>query len=178
MNTPHGTDTVRYLPVVGFPGYLVGSDGSVWSCREYNPGHPARWRLLRPRPNREGYPRVSLCRDRKVYDRRVSRLVLEAFTGPCPPGQECRHVLDPDPMNCCLENLCWGTPLENARDRMRHGRQVHGQGHGMSRLSEEDIQNIRAKLLAGQSQRSIARQHGISQPHVSDIKRGKRWNRQ
>lgn len=48
------------------------------------------------------------------------RLVLEAFIGPCPEGMECRH-LDGDAGNNRLENLAWGTPIENGEDKVRHG---------------------------------------------------------
>lgn len=48
------------------------------------------------------------------------QLVLLAFVGPCPEGQECRH-LDGNCQNNRLDNLKWGTRSENARDRVRHG---------------------------------------------------------
>lgn len=52
--------------------------------------------------------------------KRIHRLVLEAFVGPCPKGQESRH-LDSDRQNNCLDNLCWGTRSENAQDRLKTG---------------------------------------------------------
>lgn len=51
---------------------------------------------------------------------RLHRLVLLAFIGPCPKGQECRH-LDGNRQNNRLNNLKWGTRSENAQDRLRHG---------------------------------------------------------
>jgi hypothetical protein len=51
----------------------------------------------------------------------VHRLVLEAFVGPCPIGMQCRHFPDPNPANCNLKNLQWGTPMENTEDKRVHG---------------------------------------------------------
>ncbi len=34
-------ETTRYESIKGFPGYRIGSDGSVWSAWAYN-GHQAR----------------------------------------------------------------------------------------------------------------------------------------
>lgn len=51
----------------------------------------------------------------------VHSMVLEAFIGLCPDGQECRH-LDGNQKNNWLENLSWGSAKENADDRSRHGR--------------------------------------------------------
>ena len=48
------------------------------------------------------------------------RLVMFAFVGPCPPGQEVRH-LDGDKLNPSLDNLVYGTRSENMRDMVRHG---------------------------------------------------------
>lgn len=50
----------------------------------------------------------------------MHELVLTAHVGPCPPGMECRH-LDGDEKNNALSNLVWGTPPEQALDRVRHG---------------------------------------------------------
>src|SRR5690348_3217345 len=43
----------------------------------------------------------------------VQRIVLETFIGPCPPGKEACHFPDRNPANNRLNNLMWGTRLEN-----------------------------------------------------------------
>jgi len=61
-------------------------------------------------------------------------LVATAFHGPCPDGQQCRH-LNGDPADNRSDNLKWGTPSEQAHDKVRHGthhqaRKTHcPQGH-------------------------------------------------
>jgi hypothetical protein len=70
--------------------------------------------------NEWGHQSVSLSRDGKVKQLLVHRLVKETFTGPCPPGQEVRH-LDGNPRNNRLDNLVYGTPSENIFDSVGHG---------------------------------------------------------
>jgi hypothetical protein len=51
---------------------------------------------------------------RRTYQ--VHRLVMLAFTGPCPEGMQVRH-LNGIPDDNRLENLIYGTPAENMHDR-------------------------------------------------------------
>lgn len=111
----HPSRRMRYRLVAEDPGYRVGTDGSVWSRIEFRRGPVVRygdWKRLKPTPNRDGYLFVKI----RGRNRRVHRLVLEAFVGPCPPGMECRH-LDDDPRNNRLDNLAWGDPRG---ERRRH----------------------------------------------------------
>ena len=64
---------------------------------------------------------VSLCRESRVRDFRVHRLVLEAYVGPCPKGLEGCHF-DDNKTNNHLSNLEWDTPSTNAFDAVRNGR--------------------------------------------------------
>lgn len=74
-------------------------------------------RVLKPDTS-TGYARVRV--DGERY--RVHGLVLESFVGDRPDGEECRHW-DDDPQNNRLNNLFWGTRLENMADRRRNNRQ-------------------------------------------------------
>ncbi|MFL6113118.1 MAG: hypothetical protein ACJ786_17430, partial [Catenulispora sp.] len=48
--------------VVGFPGYLVGSDGSVWSLWvRGSPYMGGKARRMRTKPQASGYVMVGLC---------------------------------------------------------------------------------------------------------------------
>lgn len=68
-----------------------------------------------------GYGYVNLTRNARQTSRHVHRLVMDAFVGPLPSGLHTRH-LNGDPTDSRLVNLAYGTPLENARDAVRHGR--------------------------------------------------------
>ncbi len=120
----------RWLPIEGELGYEVSDYGQV---RSYvKPGGSARCgfydkpKLLKTRRAAVGgsrlhgtvyYQQVSLRTRRNAQ---VHRVVLETFQGPCPDGMVCRH-LDGNPHNNRLDNLAWGTMLENSQDRFRHG---------------------------------------------------------
>lgn len=75
---------VEYRDVPGFPGYRVGSDGSLWSkLLGSNRGFSDTWRRLKP-GNSKGYHLHLLYNNGKRVTRFVHRLVLEAFVGPRP----------------------------------------------------------------------------------------------
>lgn len=69
----------------------------------------------------QGYDVVSLNRPGEQVTRTVHSLVLEAFLG-FGDGLEARH-LDGNRANNMVDNLRWGTSLENARDRTGADRQ-------------------------------------------------------
>jgi hypothetical protein len=96
---------VEYRDIPGFPGYRVGSDGSIWSnCGTGLNRGTVPWAQKKLHADGGGYPKASFCVGGKSFRRRVHRAVLEAFVGPAPPGAVCRH-LDGNPVNNRLENL-------------------------------------------------------------------------
>lgn len=80
--------------------------------------------VRKPFAQKSGHLRVKLTKDGSSKTAAVHRLVLEAFVGPCPEGMECLHK-DDIPSNNRLDNLRWGTRLENHQDRRKNGRQVN-----------------------------------------------------
>ncbi|AWN04235.1 HNH endonuclease [Gordonia phage Sour] len=76
--------------------------------------------MLTPTVTR-GYHYVGMYRGGSVVRARVHRLVLEAFVGPCPEGQQACHA-DDDKTNNELTNLRWDSPSANAADMRRNGR--------------------------------------------------------
>src|SRR5436309_3088927 len=109
-------EAVSYKDIEGFPGYRVGTDGTVWSCLTNHGELTSEWHLLKPRwskrKRRVNYfvASVTVRRGGQSYWRTVHRLVLEAFVGPRLPGMECRH-LDGNTKNNRLSNICWGSRL-------------------------------------------------------------------
>lgn len=73
------------------------------------------------------------------------------------------------------DHLFLGTQTDNMKDMTKKGRGVvpklSGEKHPSARLSDKDIEAI---LLDSRSQYVIAKEYGITQPHVSNIKNGKR----
>jgi hypothetical protein len=69
-----------------------------------------------------GYPHVRLGGRGRAY---VHHLVLEAFVGPRPAGDQAAHG-DGDRLNNVLGNLRWATPKENNGDKRSHGTAMLG----------------------------------------------------
>lgn len=109
----------------------------------------------------------------------VHKLVLEAFVGPCPDGMECRHFPDRNPANNRLENLSWGTHLENMGDQDIHGSRCVGSARYCAKLTESDIPVIRQKLADGEgvfgTVARIAREYNVHYTIIHGIKTGKGW---
>ncbi len=106
----------------------------------------------------------------------IHRLVLETFVGPCPPGMQCRH-LDGNSQNNRLDNLCWGTPKEDAEDKRRHGTLLVGSKNHASKLSYEIAEEMRRLYATGDYKQSdIASMFGVTQSAVSAVVLRLRWS--
>lgn len=177
-----GNSTVTYRNVEGFPGYRVGDDGSVWTSwkRQGNGrGGTTKWILgtewhrLAPGIGTRGHLSVTLCPGR--HQRLVHTLVLEAFVGPRPKGMQARHFPDRNPANNAATNLLWGTPKQNSADRVFHGTDIQGEKHGMAKLTEALVRDIRLRLASGEMQVAIARDVGVHKSLISCVARKKIW---
>ncbi len=175
MSEVHPTEV--FLPVPEFPAYRVSNQGRVMTCIHPNgwKGMTDKWRPLKPFLTRYGYHEVTLRKDMKSHKKVIHRLVLEAFVGPCPEGMEARHVDDNNRINNNLTNLCWGTVQDNADDRVRHGTQVRGTTCKQSKLTEEDVREMRRLRREGWGMTSIARKFGMHRRRTYRIVLGESW---
>ena len=112
----HMTDTF-IKPVPGFDGCYADRAGNIWSAFQTG------LRLRKPSPDlRYGYPTLKVKKDGKFRTYHAHTLVAKAFLPERPsPLHEVRHI-DGNPGNTAVDNLKWGTPVENAADRKKHGR--------------------------------------------------------
>lgn len=75
-----------------------------------------------------------------------------------------------------LEHLFLGTQADNIRDAVRKGRVLKGEAIGNSKLTVEDILEIKQLHDFGLiNQRKLSRMFGVSNQHISLIVNGKRW---
>lgn len=169
---------VTYRILDGFPDFRVGDDGSIWSCCRSPSG---QWRRLSGTKNKRGYLETWVANG--GGRRLVHHLVLEAFVGPKPDGAECRH-LDGDPLNNALTNLAWGTPQENAEDRVRHGTTNRGQRMWAAKLTDDAVRDIRAccklpppgrKRVRDGMKTKMAAKYGVSRAVIGEVVSGKLW---
>jgi hypothetical protein len=175
--------SVEFRDVPGFPGYRVGSDGSVWTCWHQvglGKGKGTRWvlsdhwRQRRSTVTARGYMILPLRKDGRTYHRQVHTLVLVAFAGPRPEGCECRH-LDGNRRNNDLANLTWGTHAENETDKVAHGTVARGERVGNAVLNVRKVRKIRRLLAAGWTQMEVARRLGVKRCTVSTVACGRHW---
>ena len=172
-----------FKPIPDFPGYAVSNMGQVrsyWRRVGKDKGLGTHGvldtevqRTLTPAFTR-GYPSVTLAREGKHYTRRVHRLVLEAFVGPCPTGEGCRH-LDGNPGNPFLTNLAWGTYKENEADKKAHGNTMTGEKHHKAKLTDPLVIHIRELFKQGVPQNKLAQMANVSPPVIWKIVHHLAW---
>jgi hypothetical protein len=162
---------IQSKPIPGHPGYTISNiGGKVVSYKRRNP------RVLKTWVDKGGGENAFLFGpDKKYHCHNVGHLVLLAWIGPCPPGQQCRH--GPRGRRCHdLSNLCWGTKEENSADKTRDGTDARGENNGRSKLTERDVLDIRDEYFAGGvSVRQLADRHKCTKTNVHDILRRKLW---
>lgn len=139
-------------------------------------------RILRAGKNSAGYPMVVFYPE--VTGHMVHRLVAAAFICPCPPGHEVMHR-DDNRSNARLDNLSYGTHLENVRDAVAKGRIVCGEEHHFAGITEAQALGIKRALDArrvGRSQsvrrgglHEVAAQFGVPHSTVRHISQGRSW---
>jgi hypothetical protein len=153
---------VSFAPVEGFPGYIVSSDGDVYGPRK----------KLRGQKDGGGYTRVGLYRNGVRTPRSIHSLVVEAFHGPRPSPN-----YDPDHVNHIRDdnrasNLRWLPAVENRR----FGGGGKGEDNANSRLTDEDVREIRRRRELGEQCTALGAEFGITKTMVSFIARGKSWS--
>lgn len=157
----------EWRPIVGFESlYAVSNCGRVRLLVDranYTKGYILRgvWDF---RNGVKRYRRVYLTKRGKQRSFSVHCLVMAAFKGPPPKGEQVNHI-DGDKGNNRYENLEYCTASENVRHAFRTGiyRNV---------MSPELAKEIRE---ATGKQRDIATKFGVNYKLVSKIKLGQRW---
>lgn len=178
--TPTDDEKIQWRPVVGYEGmYEVSEAGDVRSLartkmRRDEVEQVVPGKMLTKHPDRRGYHLVSLTRNHKAVHRRVHRLVLEAFVGPCPEGHEGLHG-DGDMHNNRRSNLRWGTRTENVHDSMRHGTLPVGENAAAAKVTERDVRAIRAAHSAGASIRGLSKKYELALSTTQAIVHRRSW---
>ena len=119
-----------------------------------------------------GYGRMRVGK-RRV---RAHRLAWEIRHGEDPGDALVLHRCD-NPACVRVDHLFLGTHDDNMADRQSKGRTVKmlGSRHGMAKLTEQSVLEIRRLRRNGKRHREIAKSFGVSPSLISVILAGKNW---
>ena len=113
---------------------------------------------------------------------KAHRLMWELVNGPIPRGMLVCHTCD-TPACCNPAHLFLGTHRDNMQDKVCKGRpnggggweKIHGAGNGRAKLTQEQVDQIRALREQGMSERDIAGQFGIGKSQAHRIVARENW---
>lgn len=106
----------------------------------------------------------------------VHRLVCEATQGPAPsPDHFAIHSCGNGHLGCVAgRHLRWGTQKQNGEDMVAHGTSPRGEKHGQSKLTEDQVREIRARSPRTLA-RHLAAQFNVAQRTINDVASRRTW---
>lgn len=154
-----------------YPGYQISNLGNVRSYINNRHGVCDEWHPLKPVYNKRGYPTVCLGRGNRKL---VSRLVAEAFISN-PDGLPIVRHLDDNPSNNHINNLAWGTQVDNMQDCVKHGRLVGDTNPAIESTKKRIIATPvnGGESIVFSSIHDAARSLNVWPQHVSNVAHGR-----
>ena len=120
---------------------------------------------------KDGYGVIKI----KGRTKRVHRIAYRIFNGDFDPSLCICHKCD-NPSCCNPNHLFVGTQKDNIRDMVAKGRSNKGEKNPLSKLTKEDIFDIRRLYRIGNlTQQEIADKFGVNQQTISKIVNRKNW---
>ena len=163
--------------IPSLPGYFCNEIGEIFSNRANHPPDTKPMTKIKTRIDRYGYETfcVFLRGENKRKYPTVHRKVLEAFHGNPLQDQMCNHKNGIRNDNR-IENLEWVSAKENKVHSIEVlGNNVNGEGHKGSKITEQDVLEIRKLRANGLSYSVIGKKFGLHLTHIRRITMGKRW---
>lgn len=177
-------------PLNGFEGlYEISNLGYVVGVERYSKnGRFNKRHIIKKYVNpKNGYVYTSIYKNGVNYNKRLHRILAEHFIENKFNKPYINHK-DGNRQNNNLDNLEWVTPKENSRhmydvlgfmpskekmDRMRENNR--GEKHHKSKLTREQVLEIRSKFKEGKSEVSLANEYKVTKNAIRCIKIGKSW---
>jgi hypothetical protein len=152
-----------FKDILGYDGlYQVSNFGNVKSLSRKQ---STTERVLKGEKDSRGYVRVRFSRENKT----------KKFRKPYCKDQV-NHI-DGNPSNNDVNNLEWCTQSENMRHAFKIGLQsLCGENNTHSKLTNENVSDIRKLLKQGIYHKDIAKQFNVSRRCITDINVGNTWN--
>ena len=161
-------DTDTWKPIGGYEGTY---EFSILGVRRISTG-----RILKQSLDDCGRLRVMLCLRGKKKNLFVAHLVADAFLPPKSSDDQVLRHLNDDPTDNRIENLAWGTQRDNMADSLHNGTRPRGITHGMAKLTEDNVREIRRLYATGVfTQQELALRFGVSCRMIRYIIRNEKW---
>lgn len=159
----------RWKYVKGYGSlYSISSHGRVKSYYKID------GRVLSSASNGRGYLTLTLVLNKKRKTHYIHRLVALHFL-PHSAGLEVNHK-DGNKANNHLSNLEWVTGAENRTHAANVLKRGHGEGHWKTKLTADDIGEIKAKYKNGTHTKSmLAAEYKVSRSTIYGVVNGLTW---
>ena len=135
-------------------------------------GHDKKLVKIKPRKigniTKNGYNRISLWYNKKMYFFWVHRIVWAYHNGKIPEGKVINHI-DGKKANNRIENLQAVTYSENIIHSFKTNIRI-------DKFSSKDVREIKYLINMGYSNDFICERYGISKRHLYSIKKGESWS--
>lgn len=160
----------KFKEIENFPNYLISNKGEVFSIR-YG-------KCMMPTLGNHGYLAITLSDKGKKSTFLIHRLLATAFI-PNPDNlPEINHKSGVKYENN-IENLEWCTPKQNSAHATSLGLRtpvsLKGETNGSSKLTTDQVIEIKKMLKTSKKYTAIGRLYGITGETVSCIDKGKNW---
>ena len=153
-----------------FPGYVVATDGSVFSSM-CTPGRNPYYKKLSGHV-KQGYRLVTFCNATTQLEMLVHRAVAGLFI-PNPDNLPIVRHLNGKRLDNRLANLSWGTAADNENDKHAHGTwDLRRNG----KLRQDQVVAIREMARNGVPYAQIALGVGVHSTTVSRAATGSTWD--
>ena len=146
----------------------VGDDVIQHALTKADPDACIEWPLHR---SAKGYGRTT--RDGVQIDAHRLVCILAHGTPPSDKHFACHSCDNPSCIN--KHHLRWDTHQGNIADRQQRNRQMHGSRHYKAKLTEDDVRDIRSRLLKGESEQALAIEYGVTHGSIWFIRNGVTW---
>lgn len=162
--------------------YLIGDNGTVISLpKEHPSGFNGRGitrrekRVLTSTPDKNGYSTVCISKDKKVYSKKIHRLIAEMFI-PNPENKPEVNHIDGNKANNNISNLEWCTKSENTKHAYAAGLRVskiQSQSYAAGMLTAKPIiaycYKTNKELWRAESIKSAARLYNLDERTVHRV---------
>lgn len=166
----------KWKTIKGYPHHEVSNYGNVRSWKNGRHGKRDYPKQLKKYIRPDGYFTVNLSENGEQKTTIIHHIVLETFTGERPFKYDACHN-DGDKNNNHLDNLRWDTRKNNQADKVKHGTNIgpRGSRHGLSKLTESDVHEIRRELKKGVTQANLGVRYNVNRSAIQAIGSKKTW---